>query len=62
MFQELGAGVVDLGDGGVRLERPLSGNLPREVLASIEEFEETTDGVDIFADEVDLTGLYYTSH
>ena len=59
--EELGAVVVDGGDGGVRLEGSLAGELAGEVVARVEVFEEAADAVDVFLCEVDVAGLYFVS-
>jgi hypothetical protein len=57
VLEELVAAVVDRGDRGVRLEDALAGELLREVFASVEEFEEASDSVDVVVWELDLTRL-----
>lgn len=57
VLEELVAAVVDRGNRGVRLEDALARELPGEVFASVEEFEEASDGIDVVIWELDLTRL-----
>lgn len=52
VLEELGAGVVEGGDGGVGFEGALAGQLAGEVLAGVEVFEEAGDGVDVVFEEL----------
>jgi hypothetical protein len=57
VLEQLDARVVDGRDRGVVLERPLAGNLAREVLARVEELEEAADGVKVLVGELDMARL-----
>lgn len=60
VLEELVAGVVDGGGGGVVLEDALAGELLGEVLSGVEEFEEAAYSVDVLLGEVDLAGLVWS--
>lgn len=57
VLEKLVAGHVHIRDRGVLLERALTGDLFGEVVASVEEFEEAADGVEVLAGQLDLPGL-----
>lgn len=52
MLQELVTRLVDFGSGWISLEIAGSSNLAWEVVAGVEELEETSNGVEIFVNEV----------
>lgn len=54
VLEELLAGLVDLGKRGVIFELSLARNLPGEVVAGVEVFEEAADCVDFLRGELDL--------
>jgi hypothetical protein len=58
VLEQLLARHVDIGDRRVLLERPVAGDLPREVVACVEELEEAADGVDVLTGELNLAGLF----
>ena len=58
MLEQLVAGLVDKGCGGVALEIAGSGDLAGEVVAGVEEFEETTNCFEVFVYEVDSALLF----
>lgn len=57
VLEQLVARLVDIGERRVRLELPGAGHLAREVVARVQEFEETSDGIDVAAGQVDMAGL-----
>lgn len=61
VLEELVARVVDGGQAGVGLECALAGELPGEVFARVEVFEEAADGVVVFVGELDLARLQRVS-
>lgn len=58
VLEQLVARHVHLGDRRVLLERPLAGNLAREVVARVQELEEAADRVEVFVGEFDLARLF----
>jgi hypothetical protein len=58
VLEELFAGVVDGGDGGVGFEVAAAGDLSGEVFARVEIFEEAGDGLDVIVEEFYATGLH----
>lgn len=58
VLQELIAALVDLRDRGIGFEGTLAGNLPGEIVASIQELEEAADSVNVFGCELQLTRLH----
>lgn len=59
VLEELVAREVDLGDGGVLLERALARNLLGEVIACVQELEKAPHGVDVIVGKLDLAGLFF---
>ena len=57
VFEELITGFVYGWDGGVVLELAGTGELPREVVACVEELEEAAYGVKVFVTQIDCALL-----
>lgn len=57
MLEELLAGLVDLGEGGIDLELALTGHLAGKVVAGVEVLEEAADRVDLFGGKLNLARL-----
>ena len=57
MLEELRAGLVDGGDGGIGFERPLAWDLLGKVFARVQELQEAPDGLDVVRGEIDCAGL-----
>lgn len=57
MLQKLVTGLVDFGGGWVSFKVSGASDLAWEVVASVEEFEEASNGIEVFIDEVNSAFL-----